>query len=75
MYLYFWTSHVNSPKDEMGSLAAQLDLLPRVKHSVASVARLLEVSSEVVLQALQVRGSRWMKIEEIRERHGNQLGT
>ena len=41
------------PNDEMGSLAAQLDLLPRVKHSVASVARLLEVSSEVVLQALQ----------------------
>ena len=53
----------------MGSLAAQLDLLPRVKHSVASVARLLEVSSEVVLQALQVRGSRWMKIEKIREKH------
>ena len=43
----------------MGSLAAQLDLLPRVKHSVAPVARLLEVSSEVVLQALQVGGSNW----------------
>ena len=35
------------------SLAAQMELLPRVKHSVASVARLLEVTSDVVLQALQ----------------------
>ena len=39
-------------KDELG-LAAQLELLPRVKHSVASVARLLEVTSDIVLQALQ----------------------
>lgn len=39
--------------EEMATLAAKLDLLPRTKHSVATVARLLEISSELVLQALQ----------------------
>ena len=45
--------------EEELSLAAQMELLPRVKHSVASVARLLEVTSDVVLQALQDAGTRW----------------
>eukprot|EP00435_Cladocopium_sp_Y103_P068298 s670_g31.t1 len=36
-------------EEEELSLAAQLELLPRVKHSVASVARLLEVTSDVAM--------------------------
>ncbi|CAJ1393417.1 unnamed protein product [Effrenium voratum] len=57
-----FTAHLPFPpsprKGELGTVAGQLDLLPRVKHSVAPVARLMEVTSDVVQTALYAMYSR-----------------